>query len=148
MRVVLYAEGARETWGTVRPAAAALEQLDDEELGPAHVLVRRCLKNQPDVQPSDIRFLAPLPLGGRPARGSQLLNPGNLKRLLAFSDPQRQPDLCVVLVDQDGEKSRRSTLEKILTGQPMRTILAVAIREFEAWLIADTGTVSDAMQGS
>lgn len=29
--------------------------------------------------------------------------------------------------------------------QPMRTILGVAIREFEAWLIADTRTVSDAL---
>lgn len=132
-RVVLYAEGAAETAGSVTQLPEPLHPLAEDMLGPAHMLVRRCLS--PAVPESAITFLAPLRTSrGRVARGSDLLHVPTLRRLLAFP---RRPDLAVVLVDGDEDRSRKATLEAALEGLAMPRVIGVAPPEFEAWLIAD-----------
>jgi hypothetical protein len=48
-----------------------------------------------------------------------------------------RPDLAIVLVDCDGENTRKSRLEGDLASIPCPKVIAVAVQEFEAWLLAD-----------
>ena len=43
----------------------------------------------------------------------------------------------IVLVDADGETSRKRDLEAMVSDMPGTKMVAVAIQEFEAWLVAD-----------
>jgi hypothetical protein len=65
-----------------------------------------------------------------------------LRQLLSWAKPELQPDLAIVLVDQDGDASRRKLLDSVPTMLPV--VLAVSVREFEAWLIADEAALSAA----
>jgi hypothetical protein len=55
-----------------------------------------------------------------------------------------RPDIAVVLVDCDGENARKSRLDGYVATLPVACVVAVAVQEFEAWLLADTGTVAKA----
>ncbi len=142
MHVVLYAEGPGET-GPVEmpPASAARSRISEDALGPAHVLTRRCIARAAGRDESWIEFQAPLFLPrGKPARGSQLLVPRTLVKLLTWTHPVLAPDLAIVLVDADGSTSRLSDLESTIAGRAMvvpPAIVAVAVQEFETWLLAD-----------
>jgi hypothetical protein len=71
-----------------------------------------------------------------------LYDPVALPQLLSWADPKKRPDLAIVLVDEDGKSSRKTVLEKALL-EKIRVphVVAVAIREFEAWLIADAQAI-------
>jgi hypothetical protein len=47
------------------------------------------------------------------------------------------PELVIVLVDADEDKSRKRTLDAHLEGIAGARVIAVAVQEFEAWLLAD-----------
>lgn len=137
-RVVVYAEGQGELAGSMRHDHAPGSPLSEQELGPAHLLVRRCLESARELDPSVVRFEEPLRTGrGRRPRGSDLHNGDALRRLLLWADESKQPDLAVVFVDADGDEKRQGYLDTSVQGIPVDAVVGVAIEEFEAWLIAD-----------
>jgi hypothetical protein len=93
-------------------------------------------------------FEAPLRVRARLARGSDLLDRRTLRQLLSW--PVNQPDLAVVLVDQDGEPTRKLTLQAHLSAAPplpVQRVVGVAVEEFEAWLISDMDAVRMVLGG-
>jgi hypothetical protein len=141
-RVVVYAEGAGELAGSSSFPRAPSSPLAEEELGSAHLLVRRCLEKARDLDASLVSFEEPLRTGrGKLARGSILHSSTTLRPLLFWADPARQPDLAVVLVDADGDEERQKLLDSATGDIPVETVVAVAIQEFEAWLVADPAVV-------
>jgi len=149
LRVVLLAEGSRETGGELRIPHAPGETLDrDLDWGPAHHLVERTVSASRGVPSGAVWFAAPLRTGrGTIARGTQLYDPGTLRMLLHWADAARRPDLAIVLVDEDGHGQRKDELDRLAETVPVTTVVAVAVREFEAWLIADADEVR-ALPGS
>ena len=141
IRVVVYGEGRRELSGLgldapgiVRPAPTDL--LLEEELGPAHILVRRVLERERRIPANAVQFEEPLRLRHRMARGSDLLEHKKLKRLLTWLDVSRQPDLAVILIDSDddGWKTRRERVSTAVRKLPIpvKVAVGVAVHEFEA----------------
>ncbi|MDC0711961.1 DUF4276 family protein [Stigmatella sp. ncwal1] len=146
-RVVVYAEGAGELAGSKNFQRAPGAALTEEELGSAHLLVRRCLEKVRDLDASGIRFEEPLRTGrGKLARGSILHSPATLRPLLLWADPARQPDLAVVLVDADGDDARQGLLDSSLQGIPVESVVGVAIQEFETWLLADPNALEEVLR--
>ncbi|MDY7226499.1 DUF4276 family protein [Hyalangium rubrum] len=146
-RVVVYAEGAGELAGTSNFPRAPGSTLLEEELGSAHLLVRRCLEKSRGLDASLVQFEEPLRTGrGKLARGSILHSPNTLRPLLFWADPGRQPDLAVVLVDADGDEERQPLLDSALEGIPVEAVVSVAIQEFEAWLVADTAALQSVLR--
>jgi hypothetical protein len=140
MRVVLYAEGSLETGLPVGRTAAPGTELTDVELGPAHLLIKRCLRDVGGTS-SPIAFEAPLRIAGRVARGSDLLVGRSLRRLLTWPARALAPDLAVVLVDGDGDTSRLATLTSAIEGLSASIVVGVCVHEFESWLAADLTAV-------
>lgn len=148
MRVVLYAEGAGETAGAGGLGWHTNSPLDEDSLGAAHELVRRCLSREEGgpVPRAAVQFQGPLRIArGRIPRGSDLLDRENLRTLLTWLQPGLQPDVVVVLVDEDGEPARKKTLEGYVADLDGAKVIAVAIREFEAWLVADEAVAGKVM---
>ncbi len=148
LRVVLYAEGGGETGGIAKglPPAPG-ESLTDDWLGVGHILVRRAITLVRSIQEVTISFESPLRTRrGRIARGSELHDEQTLRQLLTWL--RKRPDLAVVLVDADGDNARRATITGWVAGLPVDLAVGVAAQEFEAWLIADVGAVSRALNAS
>jgi hypothetical protein len=146
-RVAVYAEGAGELAGArnLQPAPGSL--LTEEELGAAHLLVRRCLEKVRGLETSLVRFEEPLRTArGRLARGSILHSRDTLRPLLFWADPDKEPDLAVILVDGDGDDSRQALLDSALEDTPVEAVASVAIQEFEAWLVADPATLKSVLR--
>jgi hypothetical protein len=137
-RVVVYAEGRGELAGrdSSRQPAPGLA-LTEDELGAAHLLVRRCLERTRQLAPDSVQFEEPLRSRGKLARGSMLHGHTTLRQLLSWPDANRTPDLAVVFVDADGKEDRQAELDSAVEGLLAQVLVAVAIQEFEAWLIAD-----------
>lgn len=143
MRVVLYAEGSLETGlAGSRRIPAPGQRLDDETLGAAHLIVRRCLCEPAGIDPSEIHYVAPLRVGARLARGSDLHDRTVLRRLLTWPDAELAPDLAVVLIDSDGDNGRLASLTAWTLGLGIALTLGVCVHEFESWLAADVSAVS------
>lgn len=146
-RVVVYAEGAGELAGSKSLQPAPGSALTEEELGSAHLLVRRCLEKSRSLDASNVRFEEPLRTErGRLAKGSTFHSPATLRRLLLWGDATKQPDLAVVLVDADGDDERQGLLDSALDGLPVEAIVSVAIQEFEAWLVADPSALKSVLR--
>jgi len=147
-RVVVYAEGPGELSGpdTSRQRAPGTA-LTEDELGPAHLLVRRCLEHSRALDPHSIQFEEPLRSRGKLARGSMLHSRTTLRPLLFWADEELRPDLAIVLVDADGQEERQAELDSALENLTVEAVAAVAIQEFEAWLIADPEAVKSVLRG-
>lgn len=120
-----------------------------DALGPAHVLLMRIAAANASVgQSPELRFEAPLRRpDGRVARGSDLHRAATLGKLLRYPTHRRRPDLAIILVDEDGVSVRRKQLTSALAGIRVPPhLLAVAVREFESWLIADHKALSEVAQ--
>lgn len=143
LRVVLLAEGGRETGGEFRISHAPGDALDrDLDWGPAHYLVERAISEARGVPAEAVWFEEPLRTSrGTIARGTQLYDVGSLAMLLRWANAEKRPDLAIVLVDEDGQSSRKDELDRVARDVPVATVVAVAVREFEAWLIADAEEV-------
>lgn len=146
-RVVVYAEGPGELAGrdTSRQRAPGTP-LTEEELGAAHLLVRRCLERSRSLAPESIQFEEPLRSRGKLAKGSMLHSPNTLRPLLFWADEDMRPDLALVLVDADGKEDRQTELDSALQELTVDAVVAVAIQEFEAWLIADPEAVKSVLR--
>lgn len=140
LSVVLYAEGAGETSGTDSRLPPPGEPLADPHLGPAHRLARRAIAQARNVEPAEITFQSALRTRrGRLPRGSDVHDAATVRRLLAFV--RVVPGLAIVLVDADGDPAeRRRALGKIAVAVPW--VHAVAVQEFEGWLVSDAPTAS------
>jgi hypothetical protein len=145
LRVVVLAEGSKETGAlAVRPAPGVA--LGSEELGAAHVLIRRCLVASSRMPEAAIHFQEPLRLAsGSVARGASLRNREALRKLLAYPPRGNRPDLAILLVDADGDPDRRRELEAWTWDAIVVPVVAVPIQEFEAWLVADHVAVARAV---
>jgi len=138
VRVVVYAEGQGELKGAKNRKLSPGSPLTEEDLGSAHLLVRRCLERVRGVDPSAVRFEAPLHnTRGKVVKGSMLHSRDTLRPLLFWGGANKQPDLAIVLVDADGDAGRQRLLDEAIEGVPVKAVVAVAIQEFEAWLVAD-----------
>jgi hypothetical protein len=144
MRIVLYAEGAGELAAAGNSHTSHI--IPEDDLGAAHLLVRRCLAEGGPLRTEAIRFQGPLRAPrARVARGSDLLDRNTLRRLLTWMKPELEPDLVVVLVDEDGERGRKQMMEDFVSDLlPDKKVVAVAVREFESWLIADEDAAGEA----
>lgn len=149
-RVVVYAEGPGELAGQdmSRPRAPGMV-LHEQELGTAHLLVRRCLERTHALTLNSIHFEEPLRTRRGPmARGSMLHSRDTLRPLLSWADERKRPNLAVVLVDADGQGDRQAALEAAIEGLSVRAVIAVAIQEFEAWLVADAEALKNVLRKS
>ncbi len=147
VRIVLYAEGAGELRSTRHaPLFVPGDPLDEDVLGAAHLLVRRTVEEARRLPARAIQFEEPLATtGGRIPRGSDFQERRTLLRLLTW--PARPPDLAVVLVDRDGDTDRRRRLLEWVADRPVPKVVAVAVEEFEAWLVADPQAVATTLEG-
>lgn len=147
VRVVLYAEGAGEVSFSSLERSPGTSLLE-EELGAAHLLIRRALEQGRGIPEAAVSFEEPLRLrrGGRIARGSDLLSSQRLRELLTW--PAHPPDLAVVLVDADGFLDRLQVLQRAVVDRSVPHAIGVAVQEFEAWLISDHGAVKKALGAS
>ena len=145
LRVVLYAEGGNETAGEIGIPPAAGTPLLEDNLGSGHILVRRCLDLTRNIPAAAIRFEGPLrDRRANVARGTALLHKETLRQLLTWPVARMRPDLVVVLVDCDEDKGRKTRLEELVADLVVSKVIAVAVQEFEAWLIADHAAVCQA----
>jgi hypothetical protein len=136
-RIVLYAEGPGDSGGELRMLPAYGTALAEPHLGAAHYLVRRTVARILSCPPDAVTFTAPLRTPrGRHARGSDLLVPPILRRLVAFPPTPRRPDLAIVLLDEDGDRSRRE-LAKCMEAGTVPSVLGIPAPEFESWLLCD-----------
>lgn len=143
-RVVVYAEGGREIGG-LGPPPSPNTPLGEEDLGPAHWLVRRALSLSRSLPEGAILFEEGLRVGhGRRPRGAQLLERERLRQLCTWADPRRAPALVVIFVDNDGDVGRLARLTAFVEGVHVPVVIGVAVQEFESWLIADQRAASDA----
>ena len=146
LRIVLYAEGRGETGGELRFAPAPGTRLEKEGLGPGHVLVRRATAAARSIPEAAVVFEEPLRTRrGRLARGSDLHNASTLQQLLTWGSRDRQPHLAIVLIDSDGDAGRKARVAATLQEQDVLKVIAMAVKEFEAWLIADHRAVANAL---
>jgi hypothetical protein len=149
LRVVLYAEGGNETAGEIGLPPAPGTTLIEDNLGAGHILLRRCLELTRNIPAPAVRFEAPLrDRRGNVARGTQLLHRETLRQLLSWPLAHKRPDLVVVMVDGDEDPSRRAKLEEHVSDLAVAKVIAVAVQEFEAWLIADHAAVCSALDAT
>lgn len=134
LRVVLLAEGN----GEVGPNAhrGPLSPIAIEEWGPGHELFARAIALKSQIPREAVQYREPLRTRGKVAKGSNLLHGRTLRQLLTYL-PVDRPDLAIVLVDADGELSRKRALEEILHDVPGTRLIVVAVHEFETWLVSD-----------
>jgi hypothetical protein len=146
LRVVLYAEGSGETAGSVTMLPAPGATLTPEMLGPGHLLIGRAIERVWNLPLEAVRFESPLRTArGTVAHGSDLHERTSLRRLLTWARPRLRPELVVVLVDEDGDRSRKSRLVGHTEDLPCTRVIAVAVREFEAWLLADEAALREVL---
>ncbi len=118
------------------PLRGPLSTIPVEDWGPGHVLFARAIASRSAVPRAALRFTEPLRTGrGAIARGSALH--GKTLRILINYQPVDRPDLIIVLVDADGDTSRKRFLEGLVSDMPGTKLIAVAVQEFEAWLLSD-----------
>ena len=137
LKVCLLCEGSGEGSGAIAHHPRPLDQLSEEHLGPAHVLARRLLANARSIPQDAVLFLEPLNVRGRVPKGSDLLRP---RWLVTYPQRATAPDLSIVMIDGDGNRDRLKKVEADLKGLPAVAV-AVAVEEFESWLISDHAAV-------
>jgi hypothetical protein len=144
VRIVVYVEGPAEEGAARQFLPAPGDPIPEELLGPAHLLVRRCIAEGTEVPAEAISFEVPLLLRGRIARGSDLRVCKNLHKLLAWPRPEDVPDLAIVLIDADDDLQIRAHLTRCMEQRPLLRPTApvgVAFQEFESWLLGDQNAV-------
>jgi hypothetical protein len=136
LRVVVLAEGVGETGGELSLRPAPRGELHELHFGAAHFLVRRSIAKARSIAEPAVHFEEPLrKRNGVIAKGSDLTDRTLLRQLLSWGS--KRPDLAIVLVDADEDKQRKQLLKQHVEGLPATIVIAVAIQEFEAWLVAD-----------
>lgn len=134
--VVLLAEGSGEVKSSSIRGMGDTIPADD--WGPAHFLFQRVIEASSSIPAAAVRFVEPARTNrGTVAKGSDLHEPRSVRRLLGYPIPVERPTLAILLVDADGKKDRQRVLEDTIADLPGATVVAVAVEEFESWLLAD-----------
>lgn len=148
LETVVFAEGPAELGPSpVRPfylPPQPGQRLTRDRLGAAHKIVAKSIATTTDIPERAVEFQQPPRLNGRQVRGSDLYHPDALHQLLEWPEP---PNLAVVFVDRDGQKKRREKLHDAIeemSPTPTR-IIAVAVEEFESWMISDITAVQNVL---
>ena len=139
MKVLIVAEGIHELGDSAAPErgdesnhAGALQTLVRRLLPGDIEFIKRAFKSR-DVQPTAMR-----------GKGSKLRK----RILLWFRYAERHEcDAVIILVDEDDDPRRRPEMEsaRVQLGIRIRRACGLAIREFDAWIIADEGALSAAL---
>lgn len=150
-RVAVYAAGSPAQ--ATQPPVAPGQSLRDDELGPEHVLVARCITERLGENVPRPRFVAPQRVRGRRASDLDLADGATLTRLLVWPDPDAAPELAVVLVNEPATPTSTmrerlqavdARLKRREVSRPAR-ILALASPELEAWLLADADALAQVL---
>ena len=143
IKIVLYDEGRSELGNTYQITPGRV--INAESYGPAHILVQRQLSV---YSPKPLEFLAPLRKpNGQHRIGSDLLNKKSLRQALTWPPREtRTPDFAIIIVDQDGDKQRKTNLLENLQGITLGHVIALARQEFESWLITDYNCVNKILE--
>lgn len=146
--IVVHAEGPGELGNpnrNVRPQ----DLLQSDNLGPAHIVVRRILTEGSKIPAAAIEFKEPLRTAyetGARAQGSKLLKSSVLNDILSpwQLNFQSMPPLIVFLMDSDDSppQERTSILQQALNKYSLQGAVGVAVKEFEAWLVADSQAIN------
>lgn len=140
--MVVHAEGPGDL-GKTNWDLSPGDSLQPEDLGPAHIIVQRILSEGIQIPAPAIDFVEPYRTqkAGARAKGSQLLKPKILDEIL-ISWRLSQP-LIILLVDSDDQPpaERTAILKNALTRNSLVGATGVAVKEFEAWLIADANAL-------
>lgn len=140
LRAVLLAEGNGESGPNAQRGPGS--PIHVEDWGPGHELFARAIAASSSIPREAVQFLEPLRTSrGAIAKGSNLLHRQTLRRLLSYL-PAVRPELAIVLIDADGDTSRKQLLEGFLEDIPGVRLIAVAIQEFESWLSCDGKTLN------
>lgn len=140
MRVVVYAEGQRELGAVPSWAPRPMDQLPEDDWGPAHHLVARSIEHTTRVPAAALRFVEPLRDGAARLKGQDLLDRTLLERIVRLHGLLRnQVELMVVLLDADGDPTRHAALVAATAGwsPSFEIVFGVPEPEFEAWLLGD-----------
>lgn len=140
--MVVHAEGPGDL-GTTTWDLSPTDSLQPDDLGPAHIIVQRILTEGAQIPAPAIDFVEPLRTKtGARAQGSQLLKPRILDEILT-GWRLLAPSLIVLLVDSDDQPrvERAAILEAALTRHSLTGAVGIAVKEFEAWLIADANAI-------
>lgn len=123
---------------------AAQHGYASDELGAAHILISRVIAHTHNIPDEALHFFPGKRLGRtRRPRGSDLADERNIVQLGSYltDNPQEPPpDLIIFLVDRDAQRDRHLRLSAACRrARPLHIerCVAVAVEEFEAWLIAD-----------
>ncbi|MEM9138170.1 MAG: DUF4276 family protein [Cyanobacteria bacterium P01_F01_bin.42] len=146
--MVLHAEGPGDLGSPARQVPPG-ESLMLDEQGPVHILVRRILAEGAQIPENAIDFREPLRTQtGVRAYGSKLLDTQILDEILAgwlLSEP-----IVVFLIDADDSspQERKDLLVSALSRNDLTGAVGVAVKEFEAWLIADPAALKTVLEAS
>ncbi|MFN8793525.1 MAG: DUF4276 family protein [Betaproteobacteria bacterium] len=146
LRVQIYAEGPAEDRGQT-PLFGTMpgEPLAVDSLGPAHHLVGRMIEKERKIPRAAISFLAPARIEAKKVQGSDLHVTKHMRQLLQAA-MLHEAHLAIVLVDADGDSQRRRLLTDGTQDLSVPRVIAVAVQEFEAWLLADQRALVDGLQ--
>ncbi|MGD1856707.1 MAG: DUF4276 family protein [Leptolyngbyaceae cyanobacterium] len=146
--IVVHAEGPGELGNPDRDVRPQ-DVLSSDNLGPAHIVVRRILTEGSKIPAAAIEFKEPLRTAyetGARAQGSKLLKPSVLNDILSpwQLNFQFMPPLIIFLVDSDDSppQERTSILQQALDKYSLQGAVGVAVKEFEAWLVADSKAIN------
>ncbi len=115
-----------------------MHPLLEDDLGPVHELIRRIVTAERKVPAPALDFREPLRARtGRPLTGSMLLVPANLDDVLDGWLVDAPVFILVVDSDDKPAHERMKVLTDALARNSVSGAAAVAIKEFESWLIAD-----------
>ena len=139
MKVLIVAEGIHELGDSAAPERGD----ESDHAGALQTLVRRLL-------PGEIEFIKrafrsrEIQLTAMRGMGSKL----SKRILLWFRYAERHEcDAVIILIDEDDDPRRRPEMESAQDqlGLRIRRACGLAIREFEAWIVADEGAFSTAL---
>lgn len=145
LRISLIAEGAGELSRAHFLPPGAL--VPEDSLGAGHLLIRRIAVRSTSLPMGAVQFVAGLRRStGQQIVGSALGDPSLLKEVLVWPQSGRAPDVSVVLVDADGDAKRYKAIEAVVKTVRVPAAVAIAVQEFEAWLLADHECVRKVMR--
>ena len=136
MNVLLVAEGKHERGDPFHKIVGALEEL-----------VKRLLVLQDPARSINIEVA---PANDKKVRVHPGKGSGLEKRALAWMKHagKKRCDALILLIDQDGDKTRASQLSKAQADQRVNAIpraLGVAVKSFDAWMLADETALSNVL---
>lgn len=141
--IVVHTEGPGDH-GHPPDWAAPGDPLMEDDLGPAHELVRRALQRARSIPAAGIDFRTPFRTAtGEHLHGSRLLRARSVDEALRGWRFQDVGPVFVMICDADDDDpaSRREKLRDAVYRNGLRGAVGVSVREFESWLVSDAAAL-------